>query len=78
MKVIDEHYGYVLIPGMLLLNTSRKELDKASQEIYDAILKIDQAHHLKGWIIYLRLNIGGNSNVMLAGLYHLLGNSTTH
>jgi len=77
-KVIDENYGYVFIPGMLLKDATRKELDQAGQDIYDAIVKIDKSNHIKGWIIDLRLNIGGNSNVMLAGLYHLLGNGTTH
>ncbi|WP_074406588.1 S41 family peptidase [Aquimarina megaterium] len=77
-KVIEKEYGYVFIPGMLLKDATREELDKAAQEIYDAITKIDQSHNIKGWIIDLRLNIGGNSNVMLAGLYHLLGNGTTH
>lgn len=77
-KVIDNKYGYVLIPGMLLLNATRKELDEASQGIYNAIIKIDQSHNIKGWIIDLRLNVGGNANVMLAGLYHLLGNGTIY
>lgn len=77
-KVIDKNYGYVFIPGMLLKDATKKDLDEAAQKIYDAIIKIDQSHNIKGWIIDLRLNIGGNSNVMLAGLYHLLGNGTTH
>ncbi len=77
-KVIDKNYGYVFIPGMLLKDATRKELDQAAQKIYDAMIKIDNSHALKGWIIDLRLNIGGNSNVMLAGLYHLLGDGTTH
>ncbi len=77
-KVINKDYGYVFIPGMLLKDATREELDEAGQKIYDAITAIDKAHNLKGWIIDLRLNIGGNSNVMLAGLYHLLGDGTTH
>ncbi len=77
-KVINKHYGYVFIPGMLLKDATREELDQAGQDIYDAIVKIDQSNDIRGWILDLRLNIGGNSNVMLAGLYHLLGNGTTH
>ncbi|MEM6892784.1 MAG: S41 family peptidase [Bacteroidota bacterium] len=77
-KVVKEHYGYVLIPGMLLKDATRKELDAAAQNIYDAIVEIDKSNDIKGWIIDLRLNVGGNSNVMLTGLYHLLGNGTTH
>jgi len=76
VKVINEDYGYVFIPGMLLLNATQEELNKKSQEIYDAIIKLDHTQKIKGWIIDLRLNIGGNSNVMLAGLYHLIGDNT--
>jgi hypothetical protein len=77
-KVIDDHYGYVFIPGMLLKDATRKELDEAAQVIYDAIIEIAQSHTIKGWIIDLRVNIGGNSNVMLTGLYHLLGNGAIY
>lgn len=76
VKVIDNDYGYVFIPGMLLLNATQEELDQKAQEIYNAIHTLDQKQNIKGWIIDLRLNIGGNSNVMLAGLYHLLGDDT--
>lgn len=76
VSVIDNDYGYVFIPGMLLLNATQEELDKRAQEIYNAIHSLDQKQNIKGWIIDLRLNIGGNSNVMLAGLYHLLGDNT--
>ncbi|WP_299216678.1 S41 family peptidase [uncultured Aquimarina sp.] len=75
-KVINDHYGYVFIPGMLLLNATEKELNERAQKIYDAILKLNKTQKIKGWIIDLRLNIGGNSNVMLAGLYHLIGDNT--
>ncbi|NQZ45467.1 MAG: hypothetical protein HRT65_14265 [Flavobacteriaceae bacterium] len=77
-KVIQKNYGYVYIPGMLLKDATREELDAAAQNIYDAILEIDNANDIKGWIIDVRLNVGGNSNVMLTGLYHLLGNGRTH
>lgn len=77
-KVIRKNYGYVFIPGMLLKDASRQERDEAAQNIYDAIIDIDRSHDIKGWIIDLRLNIGGNSNVMLTGLYHLLGNGATY
>ena len=77
-KVIDKHYGYIFIPGMLLKDLQRQQLDGVSQKIYDAIVKIDKSHNIKGWIIDVRLNVGGNSNVMLTGLYHLLGNGATY
>lgn len=78
VKVLDNHYGYVFIPGMLLLNATQEELDAKSQEIYDAILNVYTNNEIKGWIIDLRVNIGGNANVMLAGLYHLIGNNTVY
>ncbi|WP_350287215.1 S41 family peptidase [uncultured Croceitalea sp.] len=77
-KVIHKNYGYVFIPGMLLKDATRQQRDEAAQKIYDAIVEIDKSHNIKGWIVDLRLNVGGNSNVMLTGLYHLLGNGTTH
>ncbi|MFD2562545.1 S41 family peptidase [Aquimarina rubra] len=76
VKLINDHYGYVFIPGMLLLNATQEELNENAQKIYDSIIKLDKAQKIKGWIIDLRLNIGGNSNVMLAGLYHLIGDNT--
>ena len=77
-KVIQKNYGYVFIPGMLLKDATRQQLDEAAKNIYDAIVEIDKSHNIKGWIIDLRLNVGGNSNVMLTGLYHLLGNGATY
>ena len=77
-KVLNNHYGYVFIPGMLLKDLSRQELDEVSQKIYDGIVKIDNSHNIKGWIVDLRVNVGGNSNVMLTGLYHLLGNGAAY
>ena len=78
VKVLQNNYGYILVPGMLLLNATKKDLDERAQLIYDAIIKINNEHTIKGWIVDLRINIGGNSNPMLAGLYHLLGNGTTN
>ncbi|WP_299437103.1 S41 family peptidase [uncultured Aquimarina sp.] len=76
VKLISDQYGYIFIPGMLLLNATQEELNERAQKIYDAIIKLDNAKKIDGWIIDLRLNIGGNSNVMLAGLYHLIGDNT--
>ncbi|GAB5550790.1 MAG: hypothetical protein Sapg2KO_03810 [Saprospiraceae bacterium] len=78
VKVLDNNYGYVFIPGMLLLNATKKELDERAQLIYDAIMDANENHDIKGWVIDLRYNIGGNANVMIAGLYHLLGDHTTY
>lgn len=77
VKLLDHNYGYIFVPGMLLLNATQEELDANTQKIYDAIAELDEVHEIKGWIVDLRLNIGGNSNTMLAGLYHLIGDHTT-
>ncbi|MEM6265005.1 MAG: S41 family peptidase [Bacteroidota bacterium] len=78
VEVLGDQCGYIFIPGMLLLNAPQEELDAKAQEMYRAIVAADSQHQIKGWIIDLRLNIGGNANVMLTGLYHLLGNGTTY
>lgn len=77
VQLLYNNYGYIFVPGMLLLNATQEELDANTQKIYDAIAELDMAHEIKGWIVDLRLNIGGNSNTMLAGLYHLIGDHTT-
>lgn len=78
VKVLKDDYGYIFIPGMLMLDATKKELDERAQLMYDAILEANESHDIKGWIIDLRYNIGGNANVMIAGLYHLLGDNTTY
>lgn len=78
VKVLEDNYGYVFIPGMLMLDATKQELEERAQLIYDAILDANEDRDIKGWIIDLRYNIGGNANVMIAGLYHLLGDNTTY
>ncbi len=78
VQVLENKFGYLLLPGMLLLNVSQDSLDRKSQEIYDAILGLHQSHDIEGWIIDLRFNIGGNSYPMLAALYHLIGDNIVY
>ena len=78
VEVLQNNYGYIFVPGMLMLNANKEDKDRRSQEMYDAIIKVANIREIKGWIIDLRLNIGGNANVMLAGLYHLLGDHTVY
>ena len=78
VQVLKNHYGYVMIPGMLLLDISQDSLNRKTQAMYDEIMKAQQTHQLKGWIIDLRFNIGGNVYPMLAALYHFLGDAIVY
>lgn len=76
--VLEGGYGYVFVPSMPLIHATPEQIDSNSQAMYDAIVAIDSTTDIKGWIIDLRLNTGGNAYTMLAGLYHLLGDSPTY
>lgn len=78
VKLLKNRYGYVMIPGMLLMDISQDSLDRKAQDMYDQIMQIQQAKTVKGWIIDLRFNVGGNVYPMLASLYHLLGNTVVY
>ena len=43
--------------------------------MYDEIAKIKNTNNIKGWIIDLRFNLGGNCKPMLLGLYDFLGDN---
>lgn len=75
VKVLDDKFGYVMIPGMVFSNNSAENISKIAQPLYDLISKMKSSHNLEGWIIDLRLNTGGNSAPMLLALYDLLGNN---
>lgn len=77
-KVLADGYGYLLVPPMLLLDADQEELNAAAQSIARTVDSLSATTTIKGWVIDLRLNIGGNANVMIAGLYRLLGNSSTY
>ena len=78
VKVIDNTYGYILLPAMLMLDLSQDSLNLATQQMYDEIMNIQDTHRPTGWIIDLRFNSGGNVFPMLTALYHLLGNKTLY
>lgn len=76
-KILDEKYGYAFIPGMLL-DVSQDSINRKTQQMYDAIAKIARNKEVKGWIIDLRMNVGGNVFPMLASLHYFLGNNTVY
>lgn len=75
---LENDYGYIVIPGMLFLDLPKDSIDKKAQEMYDQIVALDTKNKLKGWIIDLRFDIGGDAYLMITGLYHLLGNKVVY
>jgi len=75
VKVIDGKYGYILMPGMSFSDNSAEHMSQIAQPMYDEIVKIKAGNNIKGWIIDLRFNTGGNSAPMLLALYDFLGNT---
>lgn len=78
VRVIEDQYGYILMPAMLMLDLSQDSINLETQRMYDEIMKINADHDIKGWIIDLRFNSGGNVFPMLTSLYHFLGDQTLY
>lgn len=76
VKILEGDIGYILMPKIVFSVVDEKNIHEAAQPIYDAIAKIKNTKQLKGWIIDLRFNSGGNSTPMLLALYDFLGNNT--
>lgn len=75
VRVIDGKYGYILMPAINFLDTNSKNIQKIAQPLYDQIAEMKAANKVKGWIIDLRFNTGGNSWPMLLSLYDFLGDN---
>jgi len=75
VKVLDGKYGYILMPAMVFFDNSAENMHKVAQPLYDQIVDIKTSHHIDGWIIDLRFNLGGNSAPMLLALYDFLGDT---
>lgn len=69
-KLLQKGYGYLLIPDNN--PTHEHETDTLSQQIQDSLAKL-QPEKLKGLIIDLRTNGGGNMYPMILGVANLLG-----
>jgi C-terminal processing protease CtpA/Prc len=70
--LINNNMGYLRIPGNNDFNT--KKMDSIAGNIVDEIDKINSIK-IKGWIIDLRLNTGGNMYPMIAGISDLIGDN---
>ncbi len=78
VKIINDKYGYILIPSMNFEDVSLENIQKLSQPYYDKVLEIKQSKKIKGWIVDLRFNSGGNVYPMVLALYDLLGDNSIY
>ena len=78
VKMIEDRYGYILMPSMLMIDLPQDSIDLEAQRMYDEIVRLDATSDIKGWIIDLRFNSGGNVFPMLTALYHFLGDRTLY
>jgi carboxyl-terminal processing protease len=70
VRVLNNNYGYVLVPALEASSTD--DYNKYAQQIKDSICSI-YSKKIKGWIIDLRLNPGGNMWPMLGGIGVIIG-----
>ena len=56
VSLVNEEYGYINMPGMLLIDIPIDELNNKAQAMYDAIAKLNDSSEVKGWIVDLRFN----------------------
>jgi len=73
-RLLDNKIGYIMVPRFNLARTDVG--NEFAKKIQDFIEKLDTESEIKGWIVDLRTNSGGNSHAMIAGLRTLLGDET--
>ncbi|WP_353145692.1 S41 family peptidase [Chryseobacterium sp.] len=70
-RLLASNIGYIMVPAFSSLN---KEVGGSfAQKIQGMIKKLDTENMIKGWIVDLRTNTGGNMYPMIAGLGPLIG-----
>lgn len=70
-QLINNSIGYIMVPGF---NSANKEIgNQFAEKIQNMIKKLDSENNIKGWVIDLRKNTGGNMYPMIAGLGSLVG-----
>ncbi len=75
VKRINKNIGYINMPGMLMIDLTQDALNIEAQKMYDEIVELQKTKKIKGWVIDLRFNGGGNVFPMLAALHSLLGDN---
>lgn len=78
VKLINKNIGYINMPGMLMINLSQDSLNLETQKMYDKIVELKKSKKIKGWVLDLRFNGGGNVFPMLAALHSLLGDTIVY
>ena len=73
VKVLDNQYGYILMPSINVLDS--RKVHKIAQPLYDEINRIKKSKKIKNWIVDLRFNSGGSCEPMILSLYDLLGDN---
>jgi len=72
-KLLDDYYGYIKMDGFSSGNSISAQ--KYADSLQKKIKSID-SKNIKGWILDLRENTGGNCWPMLTGIGPILGNGT--
>jgi hypothetical protein len=73
-KMLNKNIGYIYVPGFLSSSDSASK--RFSEKIQSIIKELDLQNEIKGWIVDLRENTGGNMYPMIAGLGPLIDNGT--
>lgn len=73
VKLVDSHYVHIYLPGVTAEN--RNILEKFADTLHHQLLQLDQSA-IKGWVVDLRDNAGGNATAMLAAVGPLLSEGT--
>ncbi len=73
-KLLPGDIGYITVPGFG--STSDTAVVSFATRIQMLIQNLDTQNNIKGWIVDLRSNNGGNMWPMIAGLGPLIGNGT--
>lgn len=75
VSLLEQKYGYILMPKIIFFDVSAENIGKVAQPLYDQIEDLKSKNEIEGWIIDLRLNTGGNSMPMVLALYDFLGDN---
>ncbi|WP_295767316.1 S41 family peptidase [uncultured Mucilaginibacter sp.] len=73
-KLLKGDIGYINIPGFGSINDTASV--NFATRIQDIISEIDTKNDIKGWVVDMRKNGGGNMAPMIAGLGPLIGEGT--
>ncbi len=73
-KLLEDKVGYIYVPGFTSTNDSISKI--FVDTIQNLIKNLDTQYKIKGWIVDLRDNQGGNMHPMIAGLGPLIGEGT--